>query len=419
MTEKTTPSESPLERFPAILRSIREEQGMGLRELAGKADVTPALISMIERGKIKPSISTLYAIADVLNISVAKLMEEEQQETIPFTVQRVKQRIHVNSNLGRHQYEDAGLVGPRFGTKEIEPSFVRLFKKTFVRQSSSLRGDQLIFCLRGRFGYACDDIVYQLAPGDSLFFDSHIPHGPAEVHTAEADYIVVYVDELYGWLDMRLDFRNSFLHPPRAPEGLTPTQRIAWRIRYARAKRGYQQTYVRALTGFSHGMLSHIESGRAAPSLATVESIARALDVPMAYFFDDTSKIDKAIYIPTDERRYSQLEENGHAYSACPLVKKSFGMPLFKPEYRIYEKQGFVPQKTEKRGQFFVMVIKGSLSFTHGEQTVELNEGDTVYGYSNTLHGVSAVATPRAEVLYVSCNLSRYLSRSLRERYNL
>lgn len=410
---------SPLDTFHIHLRDIRKQQGLSLRDLAAKAGVTPALISMIERGKIRPSIHTLYAIADVLKISVADIMKEELKQSRTYTVLKCEDRLYVNAREGKSVFQECGLVGPDFEATEMEPAYVRLNKKNFQPQSASLRGDQLILCLNGRFDYACDNITYTLAPGDSLFFDSHIPHGPVRVHTPEADYVVVYVNELYGWLDMRLDFRNSFTHPPHASDDLSPTQRIAWRIRYARAKRGLQQTYVRALTGFSHGMLSHIESGRAAPSLTTLHAISRALDVPLCFFFDDSSPIQKTIFIPTEERRYSIRKENGHTYSMCPLVTRAFGMPLFTPEYRVYERASFTPQKAKKKGQFFVMVIKGSVSFHYNGTEEILDEGDTIYGHASSPHGIAQLLSLRAEVLYVQSHLSKYLSHSLRQKHNL
>ena len=48
------------------LRAIRLRQGIGLRELARRLDLSPSSISQIETGKIRPSVSTLYALAAVM-----------------------------------------------------------------------------------------------------------------------------------------------------------------------------------------------------------------------------------------------------------------------------------------------------------------------------------------------------------------
>lgn len=51
----------------AKMRALREKKGISLRALARRVDVTPSLISQIETGKINPSVSSLYAIANALD----------------------------------------------------------------------------------------------------------------------------------------------------------------------------------------------------------------------------------------------------------------------------------------------------------------------------------------------------------------
>ena len=42
----------------------------GLRPLARKADVSPSFVSQIENGKSQPSVATLYAFAQLLDVSI-------------------------------------------------------------------------------------------------------------------------------------------------------------------------------------------------------------------------------------------------------------------------------------------------------------------------------------------------------------
>ncbi|MHB8868370.1 MAG: helix-turn-helix domain-containing protein [Thermoleophilia bacterium] len=51
----------------AKMRALREAKKISLRALARRVDVTPSLISQIETGKINPSVSSLYAIANALD----------------------------------------------------------------------------------------------------------------------------------------------------------------------------------------------------------------------------------------------------------------------------------------------------------------------------------------------------------------
>ena len=63
-------SSDPQAGVGAKMRVARLERGYGVRELARLVDCSASLISQIERGKANPSVNTLYAIANVLGISV-------------------------------------------------------------------------------------------------------------------------------------------------------------------------------------------------------------------------------------------------------------------------------------------------------------------------------------------------------------
>ncbi|MBI1881950.1 MAG: cupin domain-containing protein [Chloroflexi bacterium] len=52
------------------LRAARMDQNMSLRELAEKAEVSASLLSQIENGKANPSVRSLYSIAAALSLSV-------------------------------------------------------------------------------------------------------------------------------------------------------------------------------------------------------------------------------------------------------------------------------------------------------------------------------------------------------------
>lgn len=71
------PRRAALQRGEVIgarLRVERERRKIGLRELARRLGVTASLISQIETGKSKPSVSTLYGIASELGLSLDDLL---------------------------------------------------------------------------------------------------------------------------------------------------------------------------------------------------------------------------------------------------------------------------------------------------------------------------------------------------------
>src|SRR6266550_52088 len=61
------------------LAAHRGRRGMRVAELAREVGVTPSLISQIERGMSRPSVSTLFAIAQALDVPVDAFFREPQQ----------------------------------------------------------------------------------------------------------------------------------------------------------------------------------------------------------------------------------------------------------------------------------------------------------------------------------------------------
>src|ERR1700704_1002758 len=58
------------------LREGRERKGFTVRGLARYVGVSPSLVSQIERGKVMPSVGTLYTIANQLDLVVDDLFRD-------------------------------------------------------------------------------------------------------------------------------------------------------------------------------------------------------------------------------------------------------------------------------------------------------------------------------------------------------
>ena len=69
--------ESKLKFLARRIRSLREERGFSLTELADKAGISKSTLSLIESGKANPTISTIWAIADALGVSFGSLIDVE------------------------------------------------------------------------------------------------------------------------------------------------------------------------------------------------------------------------------------------------------------------------------------------------------------------------------------------------------
>jgi transcriptional regulator with XRE-family HTH domain len=66
--------------FGKVLRELREGENLSQEKLAEYCDLDRTYISMLERGLRQPTITTIFKIADALNISPSELVKKVEKE---------------------------------------------------------------------------------------------------------------------------------------------------------------------------------------------------------------------------------------------------------------------------------------------------------------------------------------------------
>ena len=75
------------------IKKLREEQGLTLRALAKKIEISASFLSQVESGKASPSLSTLKSISDALATTIGNLIGESQKlEDNPHSPQHIVTR---------------------------------------------------------------------------------------------------------------------------------------------------------------------------------------------------------------------------------------------------------------------------------------------------------------------------------------
>jgi transcriptional regulator with XRE-family HTH domain len=173
------------------LRAIRLRQGVGLRELARRLDLSPSSISQIETGKIRPSVRTLYALASEFGVTVDEVLFNEMplagDGVSPSThgsspvvsgpalaVQRAVERpaITLNSGVKWERLMSWADEDVEFIEATYAPGGASSPDDSFVRHHGHEFGHVLSGTLRVVVGF--DEFV--LEAGDSITFPSGTPH---------------------------------------------------------------------------------------------------------------------------------------------------------------------------------------------------------------------------------------------------
>jgi transcriptional regulator with XRE-family HTH domain len=184
--EQPVPSGGDTNTLGARLRAERERRGLTLRELARRLEVSPSLVSQIETGKTQPSVRTLYAIVTELGVSLDELFADELGSAILLRppgekppgsheiVQRTADRAMID--LG------SGVRWERLTTRDDRD--VEFLQATYEAGGSSSpdgslmrhNGREFGIVLSGELGVKVGFQDYVLGPGDSIAFDSSVPH---------------------------------------------------------------------------------------------------------------------------------------------------------------------------------------------------------------------------------------------------
>lgn len=174
----------------ARLREAREARGMSLRALAGAIGVSPSLLSQVETGRTKPSVSTLYALVSELDISTDLLLGRDDaplEPAIPAPAAEPAARPVVEM---KHQREaDNPMVEMGNGVKwerliYIEGTDVEALRVTYQPgASSSIEGKFMyhfgiehVYMISGELTLHLDLDSHVIKGGDSVVFDAERPH---------------------------------------------------------------------------------------------------------------------------------------------------------------------------------------------------------------------------------------------------
>lgn len=171
-------------------RAFRHQLTMTIRQLAQSANLSMGMISKIENAQTSPSLVTLSQLARALHVPVTAFFHEfEQERSAIFVKAGEGLSIERRGTRAGHQYQ---LLAHSFSPSlALEPFLITLSEDSDVFPIFEHEGVEFLFMLKGEVGYRYGDKIYPLRPGDSLFFDADVPHGPEELRKVPADYLSV------------------------------------------------------------------------------------------------------------------------------------------------------------------------------------------------------------------------------------
>jgi transcriptional regulator with XRE-family HTH domain len=153
------------------LKELREDRKISMRALATKSGLSANALSMIERGKTSPSVSTLYKLAEALGVDITSFFgEPKERQQVVFMKADARARVSFQRGL----WEDLG--GEQF-VGHVLPFVLTLENGGASGPHAMVHsGHEFVFCLRGTLEYHVENQSFLLEPGDSLIFAARLRH---------------------------------------------------------------------------------------------------------------------------------------------------------------------------------------------------------------------------------------------------
>jgi transcriptional regulator with XRE-family HTH domain len=171
-------AESPAIDLGRTARRLRESQNLTLADVAARADISSAMLSRLETGRVSPSLETIVALSHALGVTASVLMQRVGADDGGAQLIRAGEGLETVRSGTRRGHTYHLLAAQRGPRKVFEPFLVTLNDRSEVFPGFQHPGVEFIHLLSGILHYRHGRHTYVLRPGDSLTFRGDVAHGP-------------------------------------------------------------------------------------------------------------------------------------------------------------------------------------------------------------------------------------------------
>lgn len=178
----------------ASLKELRQQRGLPARWVAAQSGISAAMISRIENGLVSPSIGTLAALAEALEVPIVSLFRAARTEHTDFTLVRQGEGLRSTRITEAHRHEYVNLATHSRKDLRFLARRVTLLREGGKPPTYVGHGVVFIQVLEGEAIYLYGQTRHRLGPGDSISVDAELNHGFDEVLTERFEFLSVQAE---------------------------------------------------------------------------------------------------------------------------------------------------------------------------------------------------------------------------------
>lgn len=166
------------------VRDLRRAAGMSKQELAIASSVTNEVLERIEKENMNPSVPVMNKICHALGTRTGTVLDGAEYAG----------PVHMTSDdhevLERSDYSESNLayylLARKKSDRNMDPAIIDvMFAPEGAPKFPSREGEEFVYVLEGRVELRYGNENYRLEQGDSIYFDSCVPHALSTVAEGE------------------------------------------------------------------------------------------------------------------------------------------------------------------------------------------------------------------------------------------
>ena len=180
------------------IRTIMEQQGVDRSELSSRTGLDERFLADICDHDVYPSLTPLLKVSRALGVRLGAFLDEEASRN-PLLIRRDERKQELS--MLRTRDSEAAVkfysLGRGKGDRHMEPFFVELMPESSRdKKLSSHEGEEFMVVYAGRVEVAYGRETYLLEAGDSIYYNSMVPHYVScHGNRIASIYAVLYIPE--------------------------------------------------------------------------------------------------------------------------------------------------------------------------------------------------------------------------------
>jgi transcriptional regulator with XRE-family HTH domain len=180
-------------RIGEKVATVRESLGLSCEELAERSGCDVAVITRIEAGELVPSLAPLIKISRALGVRLGTLLDDDVQVGPVVTradeAEAVARLKSLETGSGSGTLDFFSLAADK-NARHMEPFLIDVHAGG-DRALSSHEGEEFLYVLAGDLAVGYGKDVHVLRAGDSIYYDSIVPHQVRSAGEAPARILAV------------------------------------------------------------------------------------------------------------------------------------------------------------------------------------------------------------------------------------